>query len=128
MNKATITFFKCIQDSQEFGSDNEYMVSRVFFSLEYDGIEKSYFHAQIKQAVGSSCNDNQIEVSLPEGITGPFNFNAFSDAAKAYYLRLIRPRGCFIKVGDSGSSIRTMNNTFQMSYVVEFTISDPINE
>ena len=125
MKKAKVVFFKCIQDSQEFGSDDAYMVSRLFFSLDYDGIEKSYFFAHIKQAVGSSCNDNQIEVSFPEGMTGPFNFDAFSEAAKAYYLRLIRPRGCFIKVGDSGSSIRTMNNTFNMSYEVEFNISDP---
>ena len=57
-------------------------------------------------------------------MTGPFNFSAFSDAAKAYYLRLIRPRGCFIKVGDSGSNIRTMNNTLTMSYEVELNLSD----
>ena len=34
MKKARVTFRKCIQDSQEYGSNNEYMVSRVFFDLE----------------------------------------------------------------------------------------------
>ena len=127
MKIAKIIFFKCIHDSQEFGSNDEYMVSRVFFSLENDGIEKSYLFAQIKQPVGSSCNEKYVEVNFPEGITGPFNFNAFSDAAKAYYMRLIGARGCFINVGDSCSRIQTMNKSFHMAHEVEFNISDPSN-
>jgi hypothetical protein len=35
MKQARISFFMCIQDSQEFGSDDEYMVSRVFFNMEH---------------------------------------------------------------------------------------------
>ena len=31
---ARVTFYKCIQDSQDYGSDDEHMVSRIFFFLE----------------------------------------------------------------------------------------------
>jgi len=34
MSKAKIIFYKCVQDSQDYGSDDEHMVSRVFFNLE----------------------------------------------------------------------------------------------
>lgn len=34
MSKAKIIFHKCVQDSQDYGSDDEHMVFRVFFNLE----------------------------------------------------------------------------------------------
>ena len=34
MSKATVNFHRCIQDSQDYGSNDEHMVSRVFFDLE----------------------------------------------------------------------------------------------
>jgi len=37
MPPARIVFSELIQDSQDYGSDDEYMVSRVFFVLEFEG-------------------------------------------------------------------------------------------
>lgn len=125
MKKAKITFFKCVQDSQEFGSNDEHMISRIFFNAEYNGTVNTNLYAQIKQAVGSSFNEEQIEVSFPEGITGPFNFVAFSEAAKEYFLRLVGSGGSGINIGGGCSNIRMMNNTFQMPFEVEFDISEP---
>jgi len=34
VSKAKVIFHQCIQDSQEYGSDDEHMVSRIFFILE----------------------------------------------------------------------------------------------
>jgi len=33
MSQISVTFHKLIQDSQEFGSDDEHMVSRAFFKI-----------------------------------------------------------------------------------------------
>ena len=41
MAKVKITFHKCIQDSQEYGSNDEHMVSRIFFSIEETKIENN---------------------------------------------------------------------------------------
>jgi len=67
MTKARVIFNKCIQDSQDYGSNDEHMVSRVFFTLEvgdrrYDGL-----YVDVKQTVGSSYEDGPIEVSSPKG-------------------------------------------------------------
>lgn len=40
MPTATVRFHRCIQDSQEYGSDDEHMVSRVSLSLQRPGIER----------------------------------------------------------------------------------------
>ena len=48
-----MTFQRCVQDSQEFGSDDEHMVSRVFFGLEIGGNAYHDLHVDIKQTVGS---------------------------------------------------------------------------
>lgn len=123
MKKAKIIFFKCIYDSQEFGSDDEYLVSRVFFNLEYDGIASDSF-AQVKQPAGSSCNEKFIEVSFPDRIPDYFNLDNLTDAVKAYYMRLVGARGCFIKVGDSSISarIQTMNKSYLMTHEEQFNV------
>ena len=124
MKKAKIIFYKCIHDSQEFGSSDDFMVSRVFFSLEYDNTVKLDSFAQIRQPVGSSCNEKYIEVSFPEGVPDSFNSDTLADAVKAYYMRLVGARGCFIKVGDKSANARTqtMNKVYLMTHEEEFNI------
>ena len=56
MPHAKITFHELIQDSQDYGSNDEHMVSRVFFDLEFDGETKRGLYAHVKQPVGSSRN------------------------------------------------------------------------
>ena len=56
MAKAKLVFHKCIQDSQDYGSDDERMVSRVFFTLTVAGNEHPDLYADIKQTVGSKVD------------------------------------------------------------------------
>ncbi len=104
MAKAAVTFFKCIQDSPEYGSDDDHMVSRVFFKLEIEGRAPINLEADIKQAVGSDFENGPIEISrqpyrergmwgirwprLLLGYTGPFNYRAFREYAGKYYRSL----------------------------------------
>lgn len=91
--------------------------------MENDGIVSDLF-AQVKQPAGSSCNEKFIEVSFPEGIPDSFNLDTLTDAVKAYYMRLVGARGCFIKVGDSSinARIQTMNKSYLMTHEEEFNI------
>jgi hypothetical protein len=52
MAKAKIVFQKLIQDSQDYGSDDEHMVSRAFFTLEIEGDRHADMFVDIKQPVG----------------------------------------------------------------------------
>ena len=97
MAKLKITFSECIQDSQEYGSNEEHMVSRVFFRLEVDGHDYGNHYCDIKQTVGSSYATGPIEVSGPKGgsYKGPFNYEAFRKAAEGYYRGLVGPSGSY---------------------------------
>ena len=87
----TITFSMIIQDSQDFGSDDAHMVSRVFFGLTIDGRTYSGLHCDIKQVVGSSDESGPLEVSARHGYDGPFNYNDFRDEVEKSYPRRNRP-------------------------------------
>jgi hypothetical protein len=113
-NNARVTFYKCIQDSQDYGSNDEHMVSRVFFFLEIDE-KRLDLHADIKQTVGSSFET--------ENYKGPFNYDAFRDAAEKYYRSLVGSLGGGIRI-QGGTNIRMRNNTFIQNMIAEFEVKE----
>jgi len=121
MSKAKVVFFKCLQDSQELGSNDEHMVSRVFFTLEIDGQSFVNLYANLKQTVGDDYETGSIEVSQPQGYSGPLNYEAFSNAAVKYYRSLVGSQGRVIRVEGSRNA-RMRNNTFMRMMEVEFDI------
>ncbi len=116
-----ITFHKCIQDSQELGSNDEFMVSRVFFSLEVSRSLYKDLYANLKQTVGSDYTERNIEVGPPIGYNGPFNHEAFAEAARQYYLGWVGPNARGIRVG-AGAQFRAYNNTFVGDSSVEIPL------
>jgi len=49
MSRIKLNFHECIQDSQEYGSDDEHMVSLIFFSIEVNGEQyEELFHIDLK--------------------------------------------------------------------------------
>jgi hypothetical protein len=82
---ATIRFHKCIQDSQDYGSDDEHMVSRVFLDLEADGETYNGLTVDIKQTVGDDFEGGKLEVSPPRGYDGSLNYAAFREAVERYF-------------------------------------------
>jgi hypothetical protein len=119
--KATVTFTRCVQDSQDYGSDDEHMVSRVFFDLDVGGKSHLGLCADLKQVVGSNYETGAIEVGRPEGYRGPFNYLAFRDAAERYFRSLVGSGGSGIRM-QGASNIRMRNNTFVMHRVEVFEI------
>ena len=119
MAKARLVFEKCIQDSQDYGSDDEHMISRVFFTLEVGGKRYDGLHADVKQTVGSSYEDGPIEISSPRGgsYKGPFNYDAFSAAVEKYYRSLVGSSAT------GGGGARMRNNMFQRQEITEFEVS-----
>ncbi|HEY8910212.1 MAG TPA: hypothetical protein VIM51_08030 [Desulfosporosinus sp.] len=95
------------------------MITRLFFTLEYNGELIPNLYTQLKQKVRSNFNEEEIEVAFPEGIIGPFDFEAFTVGAKEFFLRLVGPRGCGINITEGCSNTRIMSSTFRMLYEVE---------
>jgi hypothetical protein len=121
MAQAKIKLQRLVQDSQEYGSDDEYMVSRVFFDLEIDSKMYHGLHCDVKQMVGSSFETAPLEVSVPEGYKGPFNHQAFQKIIEDYYRSLVGSQGRGIRI-TGGSSIRMQNNTFVQSSEATFEV------
>jgi len=111
MAQAKIKLQRLVQDSQEYGSNDEHMVSRVFFDLEIDGTKYQGLHCDVKQMVGSSFETAPLEVSSPTGYKGPFNHQAFQQIVEHYYRGLVGSQGRGIRI-TGGSNIRMQNNTF----------------
>ncbi|MBI5966876.1 MAG: hypothetical protein HY882_03315 [Deltaproteobacteria bacterium] len=117
--KTKVTFTKCIQDSQDYASTEEHMVSRVFFDLEIGGKRYPGLYVDIKQPVGGDFEKTPLEVGTPKGYSGPLSYSAFREAAEAYYRGCVGRQGTGIRIA-GGSNIRMRNNTFIITKVVEF--------
>jgi hypothetical protein len=124
MATVKVIFHEILQDSQEFGSDNEHMVSRLFFSVEVNGQRFDQLYADIKQTVGSSYETAPLEMSSPRGgYRGPFDFEKFQSVAEQYYRKFIGSAGRFI--GGSLAGVRSWNNRVRSPLVMEFEASGP---
>lgn len=119
MAKVKITFQKCIQDSQEYGSNDEHMVSRVFFNIEVDGENKGEFSADVKQTVGGDYETTPLEVGIPKDYKGPLSYQPFRQAVEDYYRSQVGSSGRGIHI-EGGSNIRMYNNTFIATKIIEF--------
>jgi len=93
MTKYAVHFQQVIVRSQEAGSGDEHMVSRVGFVLDVDGQRKGAFYSDLKQTVGASMAPDAIEVGPPMGYSGRFDQNKFADEARKYFLEAVGPRG-----------------------------------
>jgi hypothetical protein len=127
MSIVRVRFHGCIQDSQEYGSDDEHMISRVFFDMEVDGQGYEGLHVDIKQAVGSSYETGPMEVDSPKGTKyrGPFDHQAFSEAVEKYYRDLVGSKASASRRGRGSQNIRMPNRRFGVEQVVEFEVSGP---
>ncbi len=119
MAKVKMTFQKFIQDSQEYGSNDEHMVSRVFFNIEVDGENKGEFSADVKQSVGGDYETTPLEVDVPKDYKGPLNYQSFRQAVEDYYRSQVGSSGHGIHIA-GGANIRMYNNTFIATKIIEF--------
>ncbi len=122
MPKAQIRLQKMIQDSQEFGSDNEHMVSRVFFEIQVEEEKPVCLYVDVKQPVGSSFESGPLEVSSPIGYRGPYNHEALRDLVEQYYRGFVSANGMGINI-QGEANIRMQHNTFVQHQVAEIDVN-----
>ena len=122
MQIGKIILQKLIQDSQDYGSTEEHMISRVFFDFELDGHTYEGLYADIKQTVGSSFENAPLEVSKPMNYNGPFNYEAFHQIVEQYYRSLVGQAGSGIHTS-AGTNIRMRHNIFVQPHVAEFSVT-----
>ncbi len=124
MKKAKITFFRCIQNSQEYGSDDEHMISRISFELQEPNGKILFLHSNIKQTVGSDFEAGPLEVSLPDQFKESIDYGTFRNAAEQYYRSCVGKGGKGINI-QGGKNIRMYNNTIDLRMTCEVYVSEP---
>lgn len=120
----TVNVTRCVQDSQEYGSTDEFMVSRVFYSIDVDGVPKGNDYSDLKQVVGSAYSSDNIEVSPPHGYRGPYDHNTFSNEVAGYFCQCVNSSGAMISLG-SAALFRMKNNAFEIPYRFQFEAEGP---
>ncbi|MDQ2970482.1 MAG: hypothetical protein M3R34_05015 [Acidobacteriota bacterium] len=123
-----LTFEACVQDAQEYGSDDVWMVSRLFFWIRRDGAVPGDFsgdlsrvggdkfkririspppdytgpmaYADLRQRVGGEFEISPIEVGPPVGAPMPLDPAAFDERSVAYFRGLATESGMMIRVED----------------------------
>jgi hypothetical protein len=123
--KATVKFSHLILDSQQLGSDDAHMMSRVFFSLEVAGETYPGLHANIKQTIGVSREYGPPQIFKPTGYHGPFNQEAFRAAAEKRYRDCVTKHRLMFQNG-SDAAVRMRNCTFYVASETTFEV-DPNN-
>jgi hypothetical protein len=118
---ASVIFTHLIQDSQDYGSDDEHMVSRAFFTLKVGDKTYPNLYADIKQTVGSSIESAPLEISRPAGYEGPFNHEKFRAAVEKYFRGQIGAAGRGIRI-QGGANIRMRNNRFVATEAASFPV------
>ena len=122
MTTAHITFRRLVQDSRDYGSNDEYMVSRAFFDLKIDDLAFQDLSVDIKQTAGSNFETSLLEISKPNGYSGPFNSQAFRKVVEKYYRSLVGLSGSGIHTSGGASTIRMRNKIYDQEEHAEFMV------
>ena len=114
MATARVIFRYMVVDSQEYGSNDEHAVSRMFFDMSLGGHDYPGLSVDIKQSVGSNYEAGSLEISSPPGYVGRFNYTAFRAEVEKCYRS---------KIGSSGSAIHVSGQSGFRIYGSRFDLN-----
>ena len=120
-HKAKLLFHRCLQGMQDIGTSDEFMVSRVFFSVQLTDRRIDGLFVDLKQTVSDDFETGTIEVGKPQGPAGNIDYRAFRDAVEQYYRRAVGSTGSAIKIVRGGSAIMR-NNSIEFTATTDITI------
>jgi hypothetical protein len=126
MIKGKLVFIRVIQDSQEYGSDDEHMVSRVFFDLEVGGEVHRGLYSDVKQTVGESYETAPLEVSLPRGYKGSLGYGGFRQHIETYYREAFGSSAKGIRF-EPGAKGRMWGNLYVSTKVVNIEVDEKMD-
>jgi hypothetical protein len=125
MTTATLTFQKLIQEAQDVSStdpNQNYVLSKAFFSLEVGDNHYADMSVILRQPFGTDYTKEAVEVEKPFGsYAGNWDHNAFRKIVEDYYRSAIGSQGRAMKIGPGSENVRMRGNTivFSKSYQLE---------
>ncbi len=85
MSACSVTFYKCVQNSHNLGSNDQYMVSRVCFTMLVNN--KLYENLYVDVIQETSCDPatGPLKVGVPQGCPRVLDYSLIQTAAEKYY-------------------------------------------
>jgi hypothetical protein len=80
----------CDQREQYYHGGNDYLEATVKLNISVNGDSQGNFASVVKLTVGDSFDDGSIEVTRPEGYTGPYDHVVFSRNIEGHYRWVLR--------------------------------------
>lgn len=119
MARVRVLLHQILQNAQDLGSSDEYMISRVYLDFEVSGRVYPDCFVDVKQTVGATYEDGPFEVGTPGGYDGPMNREAFAALVERYYRNAVGANGRMIRVAP-GAGFVGVNNRMIVEQVDEF--------
>ena len=123
MKTAVVTLRRCLLDSQDYGSDDEHMVSRVWFDITAGNIEELDQFVDIKQTVGSDFETSPLEVGRPRGLAARLEYGALRAEVEAYYRGLVGTSGSAFHF-EGARNVRMRDCSLDLWKRVEIALGD----
>ena len=90
---AEVIFHRVHLDSLEFGSNDEIIVSRVFFDVLIQGKRLTDLFANVKQVAGTDAGSALLEVTRPAGQLGLITHRGLAHCIEQYFRRIVIAHG-----------------------------------
>ena len=122
---ATLAFRRCVVNSPSYGSDEEHVITRIFFDLQIGDAAYANLSVDVRQLVREGAETEPLLVSRPEGYEGPLNVSVFNGLVEFYYRQAVGEKwGMF---GDTGIRMRLEDWVIEYEMLVQFEVSDEEN-
>lgn len=114
MAKGALIFQKVLQNSQELGTDDEHLVSRVFFDLMTPEGALTGLCSDVKLTPGAEFSNDPLEVTMPRALEGVVSYDVLRREVEQYYRDNVGATGRGIRLGPGAKGIIMRNNTLVM--------------
>ena len=85
MSRGTVTFYKCVQNSHNLGSNDLYMVSRLCFTIQANDTKYENLYVDVIQESCSDPASGPLKVGVPQGCPRILDYSLFLPVAEKYY-------------------------------------------
>jgi len=117
--KGKLIFSRLIQNSQELGTDDDHLVSRVFFDLETPEGINGGLHSDVKLSPGADFSNDPLEVSFPDAVRDVLGYETLRREVEQYYRDNVGATGRGIMIGPGAKGIVMKDNLFVSRKEVE---------
>ena len=114
-----LIFERVLQNSQELGTDNEHLVSRIFYYLVIPDGEIKGIYSDVKLSPGAEFSSDPLEVTMPKALEGIVGYNVLRREVEKYYRDNVGATGRNIRISPGATGIVMMDNTLVMRKEVE---------